>query len=324
MRQLSATRPLAIGFLLLTAAAAANAQDLRVNIFPGSQYLAVYAALEKGFYARQGLRIDLQFTPNSQAQREGVAAGRFEIAHSGVDNAVALADSGKADVAIVAGGGNGMNELIVRPEIGGYADLKGKTMVVDAPDTAYALLLYKMLSLKGLQKGDYAVLPAGNCQARLEKMRADAKNAAAMLNLPCIVIARNEGFRSFARAVDVVGPYQADGIWVLRSWSAANSDTVVKYLRAIIEARRWADQPENRKELVAMIAKYLKSDPAVEEKAVELVFGANGGLAKDARFDLEGFRTTLRLRAEFVGQPAPADAGRYLDLSLYERALAGL
>ena len=47
-----------------------------------------------------------------------------------------------------------MNELVVRPEIADYADLRGKTMVVDATNTAYALLLYKMLSLKGLQKQD--------------------------------------------------------------------------------------------------------------------------------------------------------------------------
>jgi ABC-type nitrate/sulfonate/bicarbonate transport system substrate-binding protein len=181
-----------------------------------------------------------------------------------------------------------------------------------------------MLSLKGLQKGDYAVLPAGNCQARLEKMRAEAKNAAAMLNLPCSIIARNEGFRTFARAVDVVGPYQADGVWMLRSWLAANSDTVVKYLRAVIEARRWADRPENKTQLVAMIAKYLKSDPAVEMQSVQLAVGPNGGLAQDARFDIEGFRTTLRLRAEFVGQATPADPNKYLDLSVYERALAGL
>ena len=87
-------------------------------------------------------------------------------------------------------------------------------MVVDAPNTAYALLLYKMLSVKGVQKGDYSVLPAGGCPTRLAAMKADAKNAAAMLNPPCSILALNDGFRSFGPAVDVVGPYQADGICV--------------------------------------------------------------------------------------------------------------
>ena len=33
-----------------------------------------------------------------------------------------------------------------------------------------------------------------------------------MLNPPCSILALNDGFRSFGPAVDVVGPYQADGI----------------------------------------------------------------------------------------------------------------
>ena len=47
------------------------------------------------------------------------------------------------------------------------------------------------------------------------------------------------------------------------------------------------------------------------------------GLAKDAAFDLEGFRTRLKLRADFEGKhPAPAE--KYFDLSFHRRAIAGL
>ena len=48
------------------------------------------------------------------------------------------------------------------------------------------------------------------------------------------------------------------------------------------------------------------------------------GLAPDAKFDMEGFKAVLALRAEMEGQwggkaPAP---DRYIDLGYYERALA--
>jgi hypothetical protein len=51
-----------------------------------------------------------------------------------------------------------------------------------------------------------------------------------------------------------------------------------------------------------------------------------GGFAKDARFDVEGFKSTLKLRAEIEGQWAgtPPPPEKYIDLSYYERALAGL
>jgi hypothetical protein len=47
------------------------------------------------------------------------------------------------------------------------------------------------------------------------------------------------------------------------------------------------------------------------------------GLARDAAFDLEGFKTVLKLRAGFEGR-AGAPAEKYFDLSFHRQALAGL
>ena len=47
------------------------------------------------------------------------------------------------------------------------------------------------------------------------------------------------------------------------------------------------------------------------------------GLAGDAAFDLDGFRTVLKLRADFEDSAA-APPERYFDLSFHRQALAGL
>ena len=47
------------------------------------------------------------------------------------------------------------------------------------------------------------------------------------------------------------------------------------------------------------------------------------GFAKDGRFDLEGFKNVLRLRAEYEGG-TPAAPEKYLDLSYYQEALKGM
>jgi ABC-type nitrate/sulfonate/bicarbonate transport system substrate-binding protein len=316
----------AIALFGTATALSAAAQDarLRVNTFPGPQNLALFAAHDKGLFAKRGLSVEIAFTPNSQAQRDGLVNGTFEIAQAGVDNAVALVDAAKQDVVIVSGGSNGMNELIVRPEINSYEDIRGKTAVVDAPNTAYALLLYKMLALKGLHKGDYAVWPAGGCTQRLDAMRQETTRVAAMMNPPCNLIAAKEGYRSFGRATDVIGNYQADGAWVMRTWAKANSAALTKYLAAIIEAYRWSADPTNRSEAAGLVAKHLKLDSDIAARSVEAAVGPSGGLTKDAHFDMEGFKTTLRLRAEFVGGEANADPERYLDFSYYKRALSTL
>ncbi len=87
---------------------------LRVNVFPGVQNLPIFVGQAKGIFARNGFDIELQFTPNSPQQREGLAKGAFEIAHAGVDNSVALADTGAGSI-IVMGGDSSLQELFAQP-----------------------------------------------------------------------------------------------------------------------------------------------------------------------------------------------------------------
>jgi ABC-type nitrate/sulfonate/bicarbonate transport system substrate-binding protein len=156
-----------------------------VRVFPGVQNLPLFAGHAKGFFAKHGLKIELQFTPNSQALRDGLAAGDFEIAHAAVDNAVAMVETAGVDVVVVMGGSSGLNELFAQPGIRAVADLRGKTVIVDAPDTAYALQLQKILLTHGLVAGrDYTVKPVGGTFQRVAAMRENQEYAASMLNPP--------------------------------------------------------------------------------------------------------------------------------------------
>ena len=307
----------------LVAPASADAIPLRVTMFPGPQDLAVFVALEERLYAARGLAVEVSLTPSSQALREGVANGSIDIASAGVDNAVELVDTGKADVVIVAGGDDGMNQLMVRPEIRGYGDLRGKSVLVDAPDTAYAFLLYKMLELNGVKRGDYTVVPKGGSPQRLTALKEDKTYAATLLNLPSNIAAEKAGFHSLGGAVEAVGPYQGPGTWVRRDWAAAHADVLVRYLQSTIEGLRWAREPSSRTAVATILARHLKIEQTLAEAAVERALAPGSGLAVDERLDLEGFRNTLKLRAEMTRAPLqPAE--KYFDLSYYERALAGL
>src|SRR5476649_128412 len=309
---------------LMPVAPRAQAEELlRVNVFPGPQHLALYVAQEKGMFAKRGLKVEIQFTPTAKAQRDGLADGSIDIAQAAVDNAVAMVEASKKDVIIVAGGGNGMLNLFVRPEIKSYEDIRGKAVVVDSPDTAYAFVLYKMLALKGLKKADYGVFQGGDCMRRFNGIRNDPNNAAALLNFPCNVLADREGYPNWGSAAEALGAYQADGIWVMREWAHAHSDILVKYIEAIIEGLRWASKPENKAEAAAIVGKTLKVAPDVAEKSVEGAVGPKGGLDKDAHLNMEGFKKLLSLRSEMTGGPE-LKPEKYLDLSYYNRALAGV
>src|SRR6185503_6538660 len=320
--------------LLATAAAlliclsqpwAAEPEPLRVNAFPNAKALPLHAGVAKGVFARHGLALELSFTENSTRQREWLAAGTIDIALAAVDNAVAMVEVAKQDVVIVSGGDSGMNEFFVQPYVRAFADLRGRVLVVDAPDTAYALLAKKILLKHGLaEKKDYVVKPVGRGELRLKAMAQDRDNAAAILNLPFTIQAEEMGLKSLGSTVDMLGPYQANGAFVQRAWAKANAERLERFIAAYVESLRWAMNPAHRGEAPAMLMAKLKLSQDVAERTYRMLADPKRGFTPDARFDRVGFDNMLALRAEMEGGRPPAAPERYFDLSYYERALARL
>jgi ABC-type nitrate/sulfonate/bicarbonate transport system substrate-binding protein len=314
----------AIALALTFGSGVARADDptlLRVNAFPQAKSLPLHAGIAKGIFERRGFKIELHLTENSRSQRAGLADGTFDIVHSAVDNALAMVEVAKQDVVIVTGGDSGMNEFFVQPEVKSFADMRGRILVVDAPDTAYALQAKKILAMHGLKDGtDYTVKPVGAGVYRFKAMADSKDNAAAILNLPFTVQAEQLGMKSLGRTIDLLGPYQAGGVFAMRSWAQANGETLERYIAAFIEALRWVRDPANRGESIALLVEKLKISTKEAERTYDLLVDPAFGFTPDARFDLEGFKNALALRAEIEGG-SPAAPERYIDLGYYERAI---
>ncbi len=299
---------------------------LNVMLFQGVQNLPLYAAQQKGFFAGRGLEVDLPVAPNSEELRNGLAEGRYQIVHTSVDNAVAMTEQSKVDTVVFIGGDNGFNHLFVQPDVESLAELRGKTVVVDAPDTAFALILYKVLKNHGLNRGDYTVKSLGATRFRLEGMQKDNSYKAAMLNLPFAIHAQRAGLKEMGVAVDMIGPYQSTTGFALRSWASENDGVLARYTQAYVEGLRWTLDPSNRAEAIGMLAAGLNLPQDIATRCYEIATDPLGGFAIDAKLDMPGFRNVLALRAEIEGQwggnPPPPE--RYIDLSYYERAMQGL
>jgi ABC-type nitrate/sulfonate/bicarbonate transport system substrate-binding protein len=302
-------------------ARAAEPTMLHVNTFPTARSLPFYVGVDRGFFARRGLEVELEFTESSQRQRQGLADGSVDIVHSAVDNAVAMIDVAKDDVVIVSGGDSGTNEFYVQSYVKDFADIRGKAIVVDATNTAYALQAKKILGQHGLSAGaDYTLNPSGNGQRRLKALFDDPNNAGAILNLPYSLAAAAKGLRSLGRTTDMLGPYQAGGAFVRRAWARDHAETLTNYLATFVEALRWSLDPNNRGAAVATLVDKLKLSQEVAEKSLTLIAEPGFGFARDAAFDAAGFKNVLALRAEVEGG-SPSDPQRYIDLSYYDRAM---
>jgi ABC-type nitrate/sulfonate/bicarbonate transport system substrate-binding protein len=312
----------------LAAPALARAQAparLRVIVFAGLANLPLFAALHTGALARRGIEVEITNTPNSGELRNGLAAGRYDIAHGGVDNAVAMFEGG-ARIGILLGGDSAFNSLFAKPGIERIADLRGRTLIVDAPDTAYALVAYRMLDMAGLPRGSYEVRPTGGTAQRFQLMMNDATAHASMLNPPFSVMGADGGLRDLGDATSVIGPYLGNAGWAMREWSAANQEVLGRYLAGYVEGIRWMLAPANAEAAASLLAERLRLAPEIARRSHALLVAPGTGSAVDGRFDMEGFRAVLRLRAEVLGNwggtpPAP---DRYLDLGHWERSVRSL
>jgi ABC-type nitrate/sulfonate/bicarbonate transport system substrate-binding protein len=298
-------------------------QPVRVLSIPARPLPAIVAESE-GMFSSREVDVHIELAPNSEVLRAGLADGLADVAHAAVDNAVAMVEMSGSDVVILMGGENSANELIAQPDIDSISELRGRTLLVDAPNTAYALQLKKLLLSSGLRDGhDYRLNAAGATPQRLEAMREHNQYAASILGPPTSVIAKQEGFVSLGSTQEMIGPYQAIGAFAQRGWARRNSDTLVNYLASYIEAQRWLLDSVHKTSVLDLLRREWHLDAPAASETYALIERLSW-YQPDARLDAQGFRTVLRLRAEIEGQwngwpPAPE---KYCDFSYYRQALA--
>jgi ABC-type nitrate/sulfonate/bicarbonate transport system substrate-binding protein len=287
--------------------------------------LALIVAQDHHLFEKYGIKVEAEVAANSEALRAGLAEAKFDVAHAAVDNAVALAENNDVDAVVILGGEGSTNELIARPTVHSFADLRGQTVIVDAPNTAYALQLKKILLQNQLRaERDYQIKAVGGTPLRLAALREHKEYAASILGPPASLVAKHDGLVSLGSTQQFIGPYQAVGGFSRRAWAGQNRDLLVNYIAAFVEAQRWIQDPAHKEEVLALLEREFKITADLAKETYEAWVIAPQGLQRDARINLAGFQTVLNLRAELENTwqgkaPAP---GKYYDSTYYDAALA--
>jgi len=297
-----------------------------VTLKVGGGSFTTFVAQSNGIFAKYGLQIQLPRSAagGSEEVRQWLASGELDLADYGVDNAVAMVENAGVDMILVAATDYTPTELMAQPEIKSLADLRGKIVLVDAPNTQNALALKKILSTAGLNPGvDYQMKEAGGTSARVAAMLKQKEYAATMASGQTAVQARQSGLVSLASTTNIFGPMLRYGVFTRRQWAKENSALLVRYIAAHIEAQRWIMNPANKEKVIDIVAQQAKLSQELAAGIYEMDMGPNG-LAKDAAIDVARFSNVLKFRAEVEGSwggkaPAPE---RYYDASYHEKALA--
>ncbi|MDH7795771.1 ABC-type nitrate/sulfonate/bicarbonate transport system substrate-binding protein [Beijerinckia sp. GAS462] len=296
---------------------------LVVSTFPNAKALPLWAGVEQGIFAARSLDLAVHETGSSREQREGLASGSIDIVQAAIDNALAMIKAGH-DVVILMGGEGGMNDFIVRQDIRSPRDLRGRVLAVDSPDTAYALLLRKVLAAHGLRYGhDYELRAVGNGGKRLRALAKDRQLAGAILNPPFSAEAILGGMHSLGRLDDLVGPYQAGGAFAQRSFAQKSGSLIERYVQGYVAALDWLREPGNAATAQRLLRERLAIAGDVAEATYRRLCDPASGFAPQARLNWAGFRAMLDVRAETEGRDAKfEDTKAYVDETYYERAIA--
>lgn len=325
---------LLLGVSVLGLASSALAQEpttLKVIVFPGGANWPLWVAEDKGFLARERLRMEITLTPGSVFQLTNLIAGKFDIAMTAIDNLIAynegqgeVAVPGTPDLFAFMGGNHAFLSLATLPEIGGYADLRGKELAVDAVTTGFAFVLQEMLEANGLREGDYKLVPAGGTLQRWQALQKK-QFAGTLLNTPFDLFATAAGFKLLGRGIDVLGRYEALVGGARRSWAQAHPDELVGFIRAYVASLGWLFDRANRGEAIELFRKRNpQASPEIVAQTYDIFFAPAGGVHPRAALDVEGTRTVLRLRSKYARPKKElTDPARYYDLVYYERAMRG-
>ena len=96
-----------------------------------------------------------------------------------------------------------------------------------------------------------------------------------------------------------------------------------KYLAGYVESLRWIRDTANRAAAVDLLVDKLKLQRDIAARTYDLLIDPVSGFTPDAKFDVEGFRNMLALRAE-IERKAETEAvspERYVDLHYYDQAM---
>lgn len=311
------------------AAPASAADPIRLIIFQSASALSSYVAEDQGIFKKHGLDVTIKPTPNSTYMMTNLIDGNYDIASSAFDNFIAYNEGqtsaktkSKSDLVVFMGVTTQNLPVLVTGDIKSLADLKGKPVGVDAPNTAFAFVLYKILEQNGLKMSDYKIVPVGGTSERWDAIKAGKINAA-IISGAYAVQAPKLGLKRIADSQEVIGTYQGSALGAQRSWLQSHRKQAVAFVRANLEALDWARDKKNHAAAAKSLQKRIKgmTDEAAVRTVARVTNGKVGGLTLDGTVNAEGLKKVVELREQY-GTPKKklADPSRFVDMSVLEEA----
>jgi ABC-type nitrate/sulfonate/bicarbonate transport system substrate-binding protein len=191
-----------------------------------------YIADHKGFFAAEGLDVEINFAQSGAAVTQQLTAGSIDVALSvGINDPIHAIDKGAPLALVRIIGDAAPYVLIGKPGLKNIAELRGKTVSVGAANDMTTIYFELMAAANGLKRGDYDMLSAGVAAARYAALKAGVVDAALVLP-PLNFAAAKSGYVTLGLAADYVKDLPFTGMAVFRPWANSHAPLVKRILAA--------------------------------------------------------------------------------------------
>ena len=312
------------------ASAGVKPPTVRVGVTGALNESASYLAEAEGYFAQQGLSVQLVNFIASTRMVPALASGQIEVASGVVGPSLFTVQQGSLCVKLVAGSArqepnaNGLflfarKDLIDSGQLRTYADLKGAHVAVPARDGASDYAVAKLLEAGGLARTDATIVQMGypGTLVGLANKSVDV----ALLPESQASAAVDRGLGVKWKALSDVLPDLQSGVVLYSPKFAAEKDLGARWMAAYLQGARDYDDAFFRGLRRGQIVDQLvKTTPLKDSKTYDEIeypyIDPNGGLNVGSVQDqMNWFLQAGQLRE-------PGNLGQIMDMSFVDEALA--
>jgi len=244
--------------------AAAEVTRFKVGISePVNTVLALWMAEAGGFYAAQGLDVEIINMNGGSRGAQELQSGRIDAMHVGLSSVLKLNQDG-GDLRTIASLSNVIRfTFFAAPGVRTAADLKGGVIGVSAFGSESDSTVTLALARLGMRRADVILKEYGGGMRRLEALKSGEIKGTA-INEPVSSLAHEAGLMTMVDLVAEKIPWLFSSIAVKASHIEDRRDVLTRFLKASIEGNYLALTDEARaKQVLAGKAKI--ADPKIIE-----------------------------------------------------------
>jgi NitT/TauT family transport system substrate-binding protein len=279
-------------------------------------FLAIYAALHRGFFRDESLDLEIIFMPANLAST-AVLNGDLDY-NGAVTGTIGAAVHGQPMKVLLFTVSKPLLFLVSKKEIKDPKQLKGKKIAGSSPGGSATLIAEKVLRHYGLEPGrDVSVLPMGGSAAsRYAVLEANVVDAS-FLSVPENIIAVEKGYNELIFAGDIV-EFPQNGFGTSEKKIRENPDEVYRMVRATLRGLQFVWDKANQEAVTNILMKQWKVND--RKMAGEMARQVNRVLTKDATVKPESVQVLIDLARESAKISKPVTVAQVVDFSFLEKA----